>query len=522
MEEDGFQELRYVADYGIVWVDKTRGLALSAFRERSALVRGGGRRVPVESDGADAAPDPVGDELGRPRRGVLMRALAAALALAVCACSAPGAPDGGPDGGSDAGREAGTDAGPDGGRRHDAGRDAGGLDGGADAGATDPGWVFIEGLPPTCHLEVARDPISALPPLAFEPCPGRAGCRRVVVDWPYAPDREARFGVHDSSAADAMHSYFTYVRPVEAGGRWWLYVAVARDDGVAVSVLRTPIERDEERPCATTRWALSPRSFATAVIVLAPTIEETRSFPLRVAFDAPPESWARAESERPIIRDAIQEVWTSDTTTALDSAGRSYRFGPSGAVEMIALPAGNSAVDGVADDDILASIYGADGWSGVRIPPGGTAPQPLLPATSEAGAGVLRRSGDELTWSRLIGRITATRYERVELWVSPVDAELAPSAPRFVSRLPVPGVQRSVQHRFGRVWVGEALTRVGVYDTATGERREVRAPPERELAFPFLGPEEIGVPIAFIGVHRGLETIELVRYDALPVVPLPD
>ncbi len=153
---------------------------------------------------------------------------------------------------------------------------------------------------------------------------------------------------------------------------------------------------------------------------------------------------------------------------------------------------------------------------------GSTTPEVILPASSEAEAGMMRPSGTEISWHRLIGPITATRFTRTELWVGAMGADRRPIASRFVSRLPINGVTPSIGHRFGRVWVGEALDVVGVYDTTTGERREYRSPAGRVNGHQaILGPDEIGVAVSYPSVAQGLETIELVRYDSLPVVPTP-
>ena len=431
------------------------------------------------------------------------------------ACRTSPAVDGGVDGGPDAGHDASAS---------DGGRDAaidGGSDGGAmDSGSGNPGWIFVQGLPEGCRFEVARDPSAALPPLRFEPCRGRSGCRRAVVDWPWSPGSEARLGRHESSTSDGAHAYFTWVRSVQSTGRWWWYYTIARDDGQPRFVLRKPTEPEVEGTCTIRQLAITPRSFATAVTTFGGDYEN-QSFPLRGRFDDP-EGWATVTA-RPSIDDLIQDVYTSDTTTALDSAGRTYRYGPDGAIEQLSVGP-TSTIDAVDGDLILASVFAnPEGWRGVVFQPGETTAGTIVPASAEGEAGMLRPDGDELSFFRLIEPITVTRYTRAELWVSATDGDRQPLAPRFLSRLPVPGVQRSVAHRFGRVQVGQALDVIGIYDTTTGERREYRSPPERATGgHSILAAEEIGVGVAFLQVSRGLETIEFVRYDSLPVVPVPE
>lgn len=155
----------------------------------------------------------------------------------------------------------------------------------------------------------------------------------------------------DSSATDGVHTYFAWIRPVESGGAWWWYYVVSREDGESQFVLRRPPDplRPEEL-CASTQLAITHRSFAIAVLLLGGSLP-TQSIPIRGRFDEPVRTWA-SETSRPSTADAIQEIWTSDTVTALDSAGRTYRYGPDRMIETLDLPAGPSWVEAVVDDEI--------------------------------------------------------------------------------------------------------------------------------------------------------------------------
>lgn len=103
---------------------------------------------------------------------------AGVIALVACACETHDAPR---EVGVDASSDAGVDA------RHDSGRDAWARDVGADAAdaAVPEGWVLVTGsFPPSAALAFADATLVASTTFPIEPCPDRAGCRRIVQTWP--------------------------------------------------------------------------------------------------------------------------------------------------------------------------------------------------------------------------------------------------------------------------------------------------------------------------------------------------
>ncbi|MEC7526162.1 MAG: hypothetical protein VYE22_40140 [Myxococcota bacterium] len=428
------------------------------------------------------------------------------MACALTACGEPTPPP------SDSGLDAGTEM--------DSGALDGGRDGGWDAsdaasdGGSDPNWLHVTALPAACRVEFARDPAAALPPLQFEPCPGEAGCRQVVVDWPWASADLGPLYLQEQSAADDLHSYFTWSRPVRLPAGWWIYTTVARDDGTPLLTLRYPVDEDRDDVCRAGNFGLTPSTFAFAFVHIRG--DEIASYPVRARFDQPLESWVLADERPSLGYPIVGKVWTTDERSVLDTSGTDWIMEADGSLVVLDLPS-FAGIDMMQDDVIYASELRADGWHVVRFLPGQATSEVLIAPNTDGEAAMFRRHGDVVTWHRLIGRITGTRYERAELWTGRmVDEGVA--SPRRVAELELPTYRGSSQQRFGWVWEIETLERFALYGTRSDVEREYTAPADRIVpSQPVLGPTEIGVPVGYRPATRGLETIRFYEYEALPV-----
>ncbi|GAB5544854.1 MAG: hypothetical protein SangKO_046140 [Sandaracinaceae bacterium] len=350
--------------------------------------------------------------------------------------------DAGPlDAGRDGGRDA-SDAAPDGGR--------------------DPNWLHVTGLPAACRVELARDPTAALPPLQFEPCPGEVGCRQVVVDWPWASADLGPLYLQRDSAADEAHSYFTWSRPVRLPAGWWIYTTVARDDGAPLLTLRYPVDEDREDVCRAMEFGLTPSTFAFAFVHIRG--DEIASYPVRARFDQPLESWVLADERPSLGYPIVGRVWTTDERSVLDTSGTDWIMKDDGSLVVLDLPS-FAGIDMMQDDVIYASELRADGWHVVRFLPGQATSEVLIAPNVDGEAAMFRRHGDTVTWHRLIGPITGTRYERAELWTGRmVDEGIA--SPRRVAELELPTYRGSSQQR----------VRLGMGDRDLGAIRPLRHP----------------------------------------------
>ena len=382
-----------------------------------------------------------------------------------------------------------------------------------DAGA-DPGWLRVTGVPTSCRTEIALDPHEALPPLQFEACPGEAGCRQVVVDWPWGSADLGPLYLFKESAADETHSYFTWGRPVRRSSGLWVYLTVARDDGTPLLTMRYPRDEDPDDKCWMTQLAITPSSFAFSFV--HQTGSDVHSYPVRARFSDPLESWAFAESRPSLVWPAVGAVWTTDERSVLDTSGTDWIMEADGSLVVLDLPS-FAGIDMMQDDVIYASELRADGWHVVRFLPGQATSEVLIAPNADGEAAMFRRHGDTVTWHRLIGPITGTRYERAELWTGRmVDEGIA--SPRRVAELELPTYRGSSQQRFGWVWEIETLERFALYDTRSGAERTYNAPEDRIVPSPpVLGPSEIGVPVGYRRAALGLETIRFYEYEALPL-----
>lgn len=446
--------------------------------------------------------------------------------VAGCGCGEPPVPDAGRDAGeADSGRDASADGGWDAGR-----------DGGIDAGSA-PGWRRVEGLPEPCPVWVADDPSAVLPPLRFEPCPGRAeGCRQVVVDWPVLDEPSTlrpRFGLRRQHYVDGERTLFGYRRNSPPWQGDYEYYVVAASSGEHLAVVRTlpPTREQLESPidwCGATSIAPGPDGY---VFMVSEIREGTNSYIARARYDdpgaverlwEPPESTTRSAE----IADTSYEV---TAVTALFPEEALYL---TGSEAVTVCPAGPGTpyctIGGVVEQHMIMSANDESGWRVVVAGPGDATFQDLID-TPDADDRVPRADGEHIVWMHGVYPYVGGRPSRTELWASPYATEPGGVAPRFINRLNVRGPNAGIGVGNGWAWTLEreaALDTSDVisvfHDLATGERRIFHYPArEKPMEAVYLGRDEVGIGVLPFDSFQDAKTLRFIRYDSLPVEPAP-
>lgn len=426
-----------------------------------------------------------------------------AFALVACTCSGPPEPPdaGARDGGAaDSGADAGVDAGF-----------------GFDAGTRDePRWRLIEGLPAPCEIAVAENPMEIAGPLVFEPCPGRDGCRQLVVDWE-SVQRPRFLSLGPQYWADGV-GHFLFARGEQEG---WLWLVAARGDGTIDAVVRTP--RDiVESGCAAQVGALSANRLVLSVVTVPDGRSLGDTFVISVDVNdrlASPAIVATLSQDYLQAGNAPQFVHASDELLGLDIGPRSdvLRVDAAGATSWLSSSERDTTADAVAgmtlyyssnaggpDSRVYAATPGSDG---VR-----------LIGSAEFDAFSLRTDGETMIWGQHYERLSPGVYQRVELWASPMASRPADLVPRRVLTFPaeVQNVMGSLYYGHGHIVAPHPDLKFLVY--------AIDGTPLGEIA-PDPGTDFLGRSVAWVGPEDvayaprrgafGHTTLRIVRYDAL-------
>jgi hypothetical protein len=416
-------------------------------------------------------------------------------------------------------KDAGRDAARPDARRRDAAR----PDTGIDAGPVDPGWRRFPDIPPGCDFQIAEDPDLAVGRFGFEPCPNRStGCRQLVVDWPIVrpPLQTLRMsfqgGFHDG------HGYLTFVRSAPTAVQY-LERIVLRDDG-QVMVASRILMADRVRPTC-----LSPALFVgegkwAAILALPGASEEVlgpsvvfggelmdpigtvrRIVTLtEVEFGNPIDGlqYLRVGSRRISGFDRSQEVWS---------------IGWDGDARALPEPPGElSSADSAVGDAVFYSTLGARNFISVAV--GSSAAGVFIDPDDGSEAVSLESDGVDMAWYQGYERgIDFLDFGRVELWTAPFTTNPAELRPRRVTvrSRPVIGSDNIVGSGYAALLAeaeGDVVVRL-----RDGVRWTVTPPPDRQFGrFGYLGEEEFAVGVVRPPMSSDLETIQLIRYDALP------
>ena len=375
---------------------------------------------------------------------------------------------------------------------------------------TGPGalaWSPVPGAP-TGFLEMATPALVAATTWAIEPCPDRAGCRRVL-----APPGSTKFFVERGHGAhDGARGLVAIVHASDtiSTDEW-----IVDDHGRSVSGFRGPQVRPEGEPCWQGEYDVSATSFALSVAGPDPSPTVTQelfrsplgSVPTRVTdLDAPSGGTAFAQEIR-VDTGRVAAWMSSQVVQAVEVDG---------SISTIADIGSSCNVLDVVGDAIFVLCA-------PRLPtvyaqlPGGPLEVLLDPTIGNNG---LDSDGTTMAWLRY--RLV-DGGGTVELWTSPHAVHAADVHERLVAHVPVGsmGYPNVLRVGFGYVAVLEQLDVIGVYRLADGARATLQAPTgEHWRGFVhYVGPTEIAAssgPTTALTNYTGLM---FVRIDSLRFVP---
>jgi hypothetical protein len=430
-------------------------------------------------------------------------------------CSGPDQPPRWPDAGP-------PDGGDDAGEPRDAGGDAGHLDAGRRDGGP-AGWRPIPGLPPECdNAFIAENPAAVVEPLRFEPCPEyESGCRQLIIDWD-APHGTRASSYDRSGEWLGTEGRVLFRRTVEPNAQ---LVVVARSSGEIEAVLRLGRPTIDFTPCSPL-W-MGVHEGTLAMVLLDPGDEEFRNWIVAGRMDDLPGSIRLLTTldRMDIGASAAQYVFPTELGVGLRITPKADAWWVPLEGEPVRFA---SREDGAPAD--LEDAFGTTILYTVRSNPyeiwswhpGDANGTPFI-NPSGAYAIAARTDGTDVVWLQGYGQITITAFERIALMTAPM---ADPGAAReIVPRLPLTDIHGAVEVGYGYALVGEARNEIGVYALADGTRRAAVGPEGTYWGdfVLYMGPEEMALGAKReMGSPPELQTIQFVRYDALPLDPLPE
>jgi hypothetical protein len=415
------------------------------------------------------------------------------------------------------------DAGRDAARPDAGGRDAARPDTGIDAGPVDPGWRRFPDIPPGCDFQIAEDPDLAVGRFRFEPCPNRAsGCRQLVVDWPFVGPGLYTLRMFDRGSFHDGHGYMNIVRSAPTALQYYERI-ILRDDGqvaVATRILRSDGVR---------RTCLSPELFVGegkwgAILalpgdsedVLGPTVVYGGELADPVGTVRRIVTLTEAEFGNPI--DGLQRLRVgSSRMSGYDRSQEVWSIGWDGDARALPEPPGDlSSDDSVVGDAVFYSTLGVRNFISVAV--GSSPARVFIDPDDGSEAASLESDGVDMAWYQGYERgIDFLDFGRVELWSAPFTTDPAELRPRRVTvrTRPVIGSDNMVGSSYVALLAeveGNVVVRL-----RDGVRWTVTPPPDRQFGrFGYLGEEEFAIAVVRPPMSSDLETIQLIRYDALP------
>ena len=418
--------------------------------------------------------------------------LAALLLLPMCHLNCPASDEGLPppvDGGADdAGGE--PDATP--------AQDARGDRGTADAGSGE--WLVMPGVPEGCAARMARDPAALHPPLSFEPCPDKPGCRQLVMDW-VADEygRVAILGFDQTGWHDGTRGYVVFRRPapdVTTPGAYWTILAA--DDGEIVALWSHRFPRDDATFCYLGRVVVGEGRYVVDVFN-----ENTYERWIVGGELADPVGTVRLAGVLSELGADVNFVRAGrDHIAVQTTAYQVFRLGWDGAVRRIE-DASGTPPDADAPTPVgAATVFNS--WAAsnrILISLGGAPPEELVPPPEPAAEPSIHATmdGQTLAWLTGITRRGGSpiRFEAVELWASPYAERMEDLSPVRLGTMN----HRSVH---GALWAGsghaavmdadsEGETVIRLFRVSDGFETVLRPPPGLLWTgeIPYIGPREV-------------------------------
>ncbi|GAC1539161.1 MAG: hypothetical protein NVS3B10_03840 [Polyangiales bacterium] len=335
-------------------------------------------------------------------------------------------------------------------------------------------WGPIPGVPYSCGALLAKDPASSVGPMKWMPCPsGRAGCRKLVVEWTSEVGRDIiRFDRPNPVRLRGGLPYIEYVRlyphktslttefaiqvigpldsvPTLALGSVSPGCAGATFGELGIAVLGTASEVPTSVIVATSSWSTT-QAFSTIFVDESSLLGSPQYF--------------EAADKRLFI-----ETLGPSSVDVLDpSSGSVLLPTPRPKAESpIAVHGGVFAYELTAPTGVL--FLGEDGtWADVVT---ATAPKNV------SWVAVDRSAGDALVW--YVAKPYGSGYTDLELWTSPYATTAAAAAPRRVAMIDdatARGGADSVANA-GVALVAVGDTTASLYRLSDGAHWTIRAEP---------------------------------------------
>ena len=424
------------------------------------------------------------------------------------------------DGGADSSRPDTGDASHDTGDTLHTGRDTGPA---RDAGQ--PTWIPLPGLSPRCG-EMAVDPSAVHPPLQFEPCPGRTGCRQLVLDW--EPNRDgARFIVNDDTGYhDGARGIFVFKRPDPALATsaslkaWWTLVAT--DAGEVLAVFRhTDITSGG---CFFGRVVVGEGHFAVEV-----ALGDLSSRLFGGELSAPAATLRHVALFDPA---ALGTGWISFLRVGAEhmalntTAYHGFRVGWDGNIQRI--ERGGIPVD-ASPPSVVGRAIIFDSWearNGILVSDAGGPPLDLVPPPAPGAEPSVhsRTDGRTLAWFTGFNRVggSALFFERVELWASPFAPRAADLRPVRLSAMRNSGVHSSVLGGYGHAAaMDDDAAVIHFFRVADGHQTELRAPAGLKWSgwVSYIGPREVLLSAGTTAAFGGQIAVQFIDFAALEPPP---
>lgn len=430
--------------------------------------------------------------------------------VVVCACGAH-------DGPMDAGVDAADDA-----LSLDVGRDTGAqIDGdsadgdAADASVAD-GWVSVTGsFPATARLHVADPGLVDATIFPIEPCPGRAGCRRIVQTWPSGPCvgrplpcspfvAAYQHGHHDGTTGTVFFALQSSPDQLE----FW----AVDDRGRARAGFRTgtyPALGDADVNADSIAFSVGSYEAAIEDFVLVAPYASPLSFT----------DLGDVNDVTPGTGDSLQRLQLGEGAIAGEMNSLVVaRIPTDGSMPFVA-SGGEGTLGAIAGQTIFHDTYRSSEAHVYVARPG--EPSEQLITGTRANSDRIATDGTDLVWLEFDRDDASGNWIDFEVWTSPYAERSVDLVPRRLDSPASASLSSPIIVGFGHAAVHDGVGGMRIYRLADGYHANL-APPAGELWFSpaYIGPLEIAVA-AHTDDRRATTQICFIELASLEWLPSP-